>query len=437
MNRRPSLFAAAVAWLLALILIVVLPLTILTFNTSWVVFDTERMTQAVTQILVESRLAPTVLQWYSETRAEERVEQGLAVPTQNEPDVVQMLTYLDADKWQEIIDLVFKAEFVRPWAQSALEGTYAWLDSNDEYPQITLDMRDFKKYAGGDAGEEAVLVSLHSLPECRQDQIDDFLHRAGLAGITKKLFEECDLPDPWTQEANTTFLSCASPEAVSALYELCTYPDPWEESKAREFTECAQIAETGEALYNLCQFPAPWTQDQIDDYRESLQDVIFEIADDLPVTDQLVENEIVILQDTQPETVKTTLRNLRLASRWSLLIPFLLLAAIFLVAGRTLRGSGLQMGIALVIGSVLVILLTFTYRALITNALVNIPLEMLPQSVVAAGTDALADLAGVILQPVLIEGIALLILGVLLIVVGSRPEAPKVEKATAASEDGD
>ncbi|MBN1428072.1 MAG: MnhB domain-containing protein [Anaerolineae bacterium] len=434
MNRHPSSFAAVIAWFLVLILIIVLPLAVLTFDTGWVMFNTERMTEAVTKILLESRLAPAALQWYSEKRSEERVEQGLAVPTQNEPDVVQMLTYLDADKWQAIIDLVFKAEFVRPWARNALDGTYAWLDSDDEYPQVTLDMRAFKTYAGGESGEEAMLVALHNLPECNQAQIDDFLHRVELADATEKLFKRCDLPDPWTEAANKTFLSCANPKEVSALHELCTYPEPWEEDQAREFTECAQIAETGEALYNLCQFPNPWTQDQIDDYRESLQDVLIEMPDDLPITGQLVENEVVILQDTQPEAIKLTLRSLRLASRWSLLFPFLLLVAIFLVAGRTLKGSGLQMGIALVIGSILLILVTFTYRPLITNTLVSIPQKLLPESVLLAGTDALARLAGIILQPVLIEGIAILILGVLLIVVGSRPSIPKAEEASTSAE---
>lgn len=434
MNRRPSPFASAVAWLLALLLIVVLPIAVLAFNAGWVVFNTERMTQATTQVLLESRLAPSVLQWYSERRAEERIEQGLAVPTQNEPDVVQMLTYLDADKWQEIIDLVFKPEFVSPWARSALDSTYAWLDSTDEYPQVTLDMRDFQKHANGESGEEAILVALHSLPKCRQDQIDDFLHRAGLASITKKLFDACELPDPWTEAANQTFLNCADPEAVSALYELCTYPDPWEEGPAREFTECAKIAETGEALYNLCQFPEQWREDQTNDYRDSLQDVLAEIGDELPVTQRLIENEVVVLDNTQPGTVKSLLRNLRTATQWSLLVPALLLIAIFLVAGRTLRGSGLPMGIAVVIGSVLAIVLAFTYRPLITSTLVDIPLGVLPQSVVAAGADALAGLADTIFQPVLIEAIALVILGVLLIVVGSRPEAPKPEKPASETE---
>lgn len=434
MNRRPSPFASAVAWLLALLLIVVLPIAVLAFNTGWVAFNADRMTQAVTQVLLQSRLAPSVLQWYSERRAEERIEEGLAVPTQNEPDVVQMLTYLDTDKWQEIIDLVFKPEFVSPWARSALTGTYAWLGSADEYPQVTLDMRSFKEYASGESGEEAILVALHSLPKCRQDQIDDLLHRAGLASITKKLFDVCKLPDPWTEAANQTFLSCASPEAVSALYELCTYPSPWEEGKAREFTECARIAETGEALYNLCQFPEQWKEDQTNDYRDSLQDVLAEIGNDLPVTRRMIESKIVVLQNTQPQTVKSTLRNLRTATQWSLLVPALLLVAIFLVAGRTLRGSGVPMGIALVIGSALVIILTFTYRTLITGTLVNIPLGALPQSIVAAGADALATLADSIFQPILIEAIALMILGVLLIVVGSRPGSPGKEKPASETE---
>lgn len=95
----------------------------------------------------------------------------------------------------------------------------------------------------------------------------------------------------------------------------------------------------------------------------------------------------------------------------------------------------MQMGIALVIGSALVIIVTFTYRPLITNNLVSIPLGVLPQSIVAASADALAGLADMVFQPMLIEAIALALLGVLLIVVGSRPVTPKAEKTASEVEE--
>lgn len=413
-----------VAFILALILIITLPLALLAFNISRVVFNPNLTKRVFTEVLVESNLLPVIMEWYAETRAGERIETGVAVPDENEPHVVQLMAFMDTEDWLSIKKEVLKDEFIGDFVGDGLDGVYAWLDSDETYPQVTFDLRDFKANALGEPGDRAVMTQYEALPPCTDEQVADLVHRIKLAQDAQKSLKACGLADPWTEAADQAFRACTGDNTV--LYQICTFPDPWEEQAAEEFVQCARIAEKGEALYNLCQFPDPWTEDQIDDYHDSLVDVVNGAPDDLDVTGQITENEIVLLKNVDPLWLKELLRLIRLLSWVGWLVPLVMLILIFLVGGRTVKGAGYWMGVPLILGSLLAVPFALVYRPLIMAVMVRVPLEAVPDMVITEATNALGYLARAVFLPMLIQIVVILALGVVFIAVAAtaKPGAP-------------
>jgi hypothetical protein len=83
------------------------------------------------------------------------------------------------------------------------------------------------------------------------------------------------------------------------------------------------------------------------------------------------------------------------------------------------------MGVALALGSLLSIGIALTYRPAIIALVANFPLPMIPERILTETGDALAQLASTIFNPLLIEAIVLLALGVILFIVASvlRPDS--------------
>jgi hypothetical protein len=432
--------AAIVAFVLAFVLTLSLPPTLVAFNISRVVFNKGLMTRVVTRILSDSELIQAGMAWYSEIRARERVDTGLAVPNENEPDVVQLMSFLDMDDWRSVREEIFKDEFIASWVGDGFDGVYGWLDSDDRFPQVVFDMRAPKAHADGQGGENALMLAYGALPPCREDQIEDFKRRADLALSIQALFNECPLPDPWTEEADAQFRACAGDsEGLGALLTLCTYPDPWTETGAQVFVECAQIGEKGETLYNLCQFPDPYAEDQINDYRDSLHDVLEDLPDDYNATNVAVKGGAVLLEDVEPEHFKWQLKITRLVSQLGLLIPALLLVLIFLVGGQSIKMAGYWMGVPLVLGSLLAMPIAVIHRPVITALLVSAPALVVPDYFVAEATSAVAELARTIFYPMLVQAVLILGLGVVFIVIAAlaRPGARVTMEEEVEEEDED
>ena len=90
-----KILAKMIAFLVAIILVVVLPLTVLMYNVGHVIFNPLLITEIFSDIVLESDLVPAGLQWFAEQRAEQRYADGTAIAWQDEPDIIDLLSFVE------------------------------------------------------------------------------------------------------------------------------------------------------------------------------------------------------------------------------------------------------------------------------------------------------------------------------------------------------
>jgi len=212
------------AFIFAILLVVALPIVVLGYDVGRVIFDQPTVTKITTEIVTESDLIPLGLNWYSETQAERRYASGAAEAWVGEPDIVQLISFMDTEDWRKIRWEVLPNEILEKWVASTVDGVYVWVDSEETVPQVTWDMTDFIKRVDSEHGLTAITTAYNALPPCTDEQIADFKSRLAAAPAGTKV------------------------------------------------------------LYNLCQFPDPWKQDQFGDYQESLEDVVANIPKQFNLT---------------------------------------------------------------------------------------------------------------------------------------------------------
>jgi hypothetical protein len=342
----------------ALIFTLILPICILIFNLGNVVFDRPLVKGIVTDEVVNSDLIPAGLAWFSEDRADERVITGEARPNVDEPDIVQMLTFVDITDWRGIKTEVLTPEILTEWSSVTVDGTYDWIDTSDRVPQIAFDLTAFKARVATEHGLNALTIVYNALPPCEQHQIDDFVAR----------------------------LAAAPPGA--------------------------------EVLYNLCQFPDPWFEDQFSDYHESLLTVVANILNPFELTQNLAESADNP-EGVGPEALKAQLILIRKYYRLVPLIAAALLVLLLLLGVRTVVSLGRWWGVPLTLGGFLTLLPPLVYRYAITWFLANGPLSEVPQLIMEEATRSLLRLAAEVFRPMLWQAAAIMFVGLALAVWGS------------------
>ena len=348
-------------FVLALLLILALPLSLLLFNVGRVVFNAGLVKRVTADVLVHSDIIPAGLEWYGEWRAQERYDQELARPWEGEPDIVQLMTFLDAADWRIIKQEVLLDEYVISWSGSAIDGVYAWIDSSDPLPTVTLDMADFKDHARGEHGENALDVAYDALPyPCTSLQMADFNDR------------------------------------LSKL-------QPGEET-----------------LYNLCHFDPPWEQDQHDDYLRSLDDTLDAIPDQWNLVQEMNADGLVLLENTPPTRVKNILRAIRAIMRWSVLVPVILIVLLIWGSAQRHVGHGLWLGIPIFFGGLLALIVAVFNAPLITQLATAIPLRRIPPLALDEGTLFLLALARPVSSLMIVMAALAMVIGAVVLVAGRR-----------------
>jgi hypothetical protein len=230
MQKQPaqtSGFARLLATILALVLVIVLPLALLAFNVGQTMFNQPLVKRVVTEELVNSDLMPAALEWFSERRAQQRMDNGEALAGTNEPDIVLLLSFMDANDWRLGKNEWLTNDMLTDWTATIVDGAYAWIDSNDRLPQISLNMTPLKARLNSAHGTNGIMIAYNNLPPCNQAQVDDFKARRAKAPVGSVV------------------------------------------------------------QYNLCNFPEPDHTDQVRDYQNSLNDVVKNIPDQFSLSDQM------------------------------------------------------------------------------------------------------------------------------------------------------
>jgi hypothetical protein len=353
-SRETALPLQILAGLTAVLFILVAVLGIIGYDTYRTLFNPTLVKQILTNEVLHTDLAPSVLEYVSENRAKERIASGEALSGVDEPDIVLLLSYLDAKDWREIKDLILTDDFLTHLVSVSVDGIYQWIDSSDPFPDIQLDLTTLKERLTGEAGLQVILIAFSKMPVCTQKEIDDF--QARLASM---------------------------PPGV-------------------------------EVLYNLCQFPDPWYEDQIGDYQNALIDFNQNFPDLLNFSELASTGEGA--EGSNLTLMKTTLLLIRGIAQWGWALAVILLGFIGLVAVRTLRSLGGFIGIPLLLTGLLVGVFYLAVRPFlpgwITNSLSSSAPPLFHQEV----TRGVALLTNQIFQPMLAEAGILAGIGLVLVI---------------------
>lgn len=216
-----------IAFLILIILLIILPVSILVYDVGRVVFDQALVKGIVTDVATESDLIPAALSWFSFQRAEQRYGEGKIIAWEDEPDIIDLLSMVSDEGWQTMRAEVLPNEILAEWISGGVDDIYEWIDSDQQLPDVSFDLRSFKDRVSSEHGENAIQVVYDTLSPCTEGEVADYKTR--LAG-----------------------------------------------SLGGE-----------EVPYNLCQFSGAFGEDQLSDYHNSLVLVVNQIPDTFTLTDDI------------------------------------------------------------------------------------------------------------------------------------------------------
>jgi hypothetical protein len=351
MNQELSGLAKFLALVCVILLVITLPLALVAFDVGRVLFNQPLVTRTLTEEVVQSDFLPIVLEWFSDRRAQERVDSGEALTGILEPDIVLLLSFMDRNDWRQIKQEVLTDEILTTWTSQTVSGFYAWIDSDDRVPQITWSMQPFKDRVNTEHGANSIVIAYDNLPDCTQAEIDDFRSRL------------------------------------------------------------AAVPADAEVLYNLCRFPDPWHEDQFSDYVRSLQNVVNDIPPQFELTKEVAQLEN--RQGAGPQTIKNQLRLIRFLMRWLWLAPWALFTAIGLLVVRSWHAAGRWWGLPLVVSGAVLLLPALVYRPLVTALVSSGLLSEVPMVVIDEALRITFRLTDEVFRPMLIQAIAIILVGLL------------------------
>ncbi len=367
--KEAPFLVKGLAFILALLLVVGLPLFLLVFDVWRVVFNPPLIKNFITYEVVSSDLIPVGLEWFSDRRAQERVQKGEALTGIDEPDIVLLMSFLGREDWRAIKKELLTDEFLTHIVSVTVDGTYAWIDSTDRVPQITWELNPLIDRLDSEHGVNGIVIAYDNLPVCTQKEIDDYLYRLSLV-----------------------------PPGV-------------------------------EVLYNLCQFPQPWHDDQFSDYKNALFKVVANVPQQFALTDEL--SRVADQGGIGPDALKGQLILIRTLGNLAWLLPLVLLLLIVAVIVRSLKTLSRWVGLPLLVGGFLALLPTLVYRWLIVNVLATGALSETPEIIKPEVIRVITRAADEIFKPMMLQAIVIMVLGLGLLLwygLASR-RAPSVKPA--------
>jgi len=87
--------------------------------------------------------------------------------------IIGMMANLNHDEWVEVIQTVAPRDLTKQTTQAFFGGFYHWLNGPDPYPQIEIDLRDWK-YNIQTSTIPMMEIVLEALPNCSASEIENF-----------------------------------------------------------------------------------------------------------------------------------------------------------------------------------------------------------------------------------------------------------------------
>ncbi len=369
-KKGPPIIARLLALLIAPVLMLALPVSLLAFDLWRVVFNPPLVKALIADEIVNSDLIPVALEWFSDQRAQQRVASGEALTGVDEPDIVLLISFLDRDDWRAIKHEVLADDLLTHLVSVTVDNTYGWIDSAERVPQITWDLKPFVERVNGEHGVNAITIAYGNLPPCKQEEIDDYLYRLSLV-------------PPGT-----------------------------------------------EILYNLCEFPDPWHEDQFTDYVNALFAVVDNIPTEFALTAVLAG--VADQGGVGPEALKQQLRLIRLLGGTAWALPLVLVLLIVALVVRSLPSLGRWLGVPLLVGGFIALLPALAYRYLITNVLAAGLLSEIPDLIRPEVVRVISRVADTVFQPLLIQAAVIVLVAIVLMMLQMLTGRKKPEPAGTA-----
>ncbi len=342
-----------IAFILAGILIVALPLSLLLNDLGDVVFNQEEIGGIAEDVIINSEIIPAALEFITNGRAEQistKIE-NTDRPEGKELNLYNLISGMEDEDWIRFQGALLADDVIGSWVVNTVGGFFSWLNSDDPFPNIRWDMRPLLRKMSGQEGRQAVVAYYESLPDCTDLQMEEMQTQPGDPLPRAKMVEE--------------------------LCKLSTFPHA----------------------------------EQIQVYDDIMQMVVDATPPEYDATQALLKESSGI---TGLYTLKWRIRTYRWNLDIALLIPLALLFLILLFGVRSLEGLGQWWGIPLIGGGLISLITALLavplWRGLLTGNLMPkaIPQTSLLYVEIVNGT---SRVVGPIFSPLIWQAFLILIIG--------------------------
>ncbi|MCJ7715931.1 MAG: hypothetical protein MUO54_05365 [Anaerolineales bacterium] len=309
-----------IAFILAGILILAIPLSLLAYNLGDSLFNQEEVNQIVAGVFLDSDIVPATMEIITNRQAEEISQkiEDTEQPEGQELDLFTLVYSMEESNWINFRAALLSDHVIGQWIQVTVNGFYNWLDSDEKVPQIRWNMKPLIEQMGGQEGQEAIVAFYDSLPDCTDLQMEEMKTQPG---------------DPVPRA-----------KMVKELCKLSTFPHA----------------------------------EQIVVYSDVMQLVIKATPPEFNATQSFLKSGEESINGMY--TLKWNLRRLRATMAAGLLIPIGLLFLILLFGVRSMESLGQWWGIPLVGGSLITLISALLYKPLWTGILTDRMPEAIPQT---------------------------------------------------------
>jgi len=308
-----------IAFILAGMLVLAIPLSLLAYNLGNSLFNKEEVNQIVAGVFLESDIVPATMEIITNRQAEE-ISQKIENTEKTEGrelDLFTLVYSMEESNWINFRAALLSDNVIGNWIQVTVNGFYNWLDSDERIPQIRWNMMPLIKQMGGPEGQEAIVAFYDSLPDCTDLQMEEMKTQPGEPVPRAKMVKE--------------------------LCKLSTFPHA----------------------------------EQIEVYSDVMQLVIRATPEEFNATQSFLKGGETI---NGVYTLKWNLRRLRATMAAAFLIPIGLLFLILLFGVRSTESLGQWWGIPLVGGSLIALISALLFKPLWTGILTDRMPEAIPQT---------------------------------------------------------
>jgi hypothetical protein len=358
-----SACAKTIAALFALAFIATAPPILFLFNAERALFEPQTYKQALVEQEVYRRIPGLAAGQMSQTLSYNPcLEQPDTCENEEGPADAEgdgppsYFKNLKPHHWEQLLSDLLTPEWLREQTESVIDQLFAFLDSDEARPVLSISLTDFKSRLMGDEGMQLIKEMMQAQPPCTEDQLFE---------LTQMVLSEA----PADQ-----LLMCSPPEAL--LTEITP-----------------RLTET-------------------------LTEVIGELPDDVNLLQSRVGQAPSTVEATNATAIGTNLKRLRWALRLSPLILLAFLALIAMFGVRSIKGWLVWWGVPLLSAGILSLGLTFVWPPALNWAIDTYVIGRIPgyydTQLLGFAMDLVHAIAQQVNESVILGGALLAVAGLLL-----------------------